>query len=72
MGQVSLHYKNNRKKVENIFDDIENSGVYMTGVVENILMKDVKSTDESVENDLKEVRMFIDVLVDRVGKILNE
>ena len=72
MGQVSLHYKNNRKKVENIFDDIENSGVYLTGVVENILMKDVKSTDESVENDLKEVRMFIDVLVDRVGKILNE
>ena len=72
MGQAGAHYKKNRKIMGSIFDDMEISVVYMVSVVENTLRNEIGKEDEKIEKDLEEVRMFIQILVDRVGKVLSE
>ena len=72
VGQASAHYIKNRKIILNIFEDVEESAVYLNDVVESTLKNEIKKVDESVDKDLGEVKMFIEVLVDRVEKILSE
>ena len=44
----------------------------MINNVDDSVKKEIEKIIESMENDIKEIKNFIDILVDRVIKILTE
>ena len=66
------HFKGNRGTINALFEEVNNNIIQMINNVDDSVKKEIEKIIESMENDIKEIKNFIDILVDRVIKILTE
>ena len=71
-GQVGYHYKKNRELINNVYDDMNKNVLDTINNVEDSIKKEMKKIDESMEKDIQEIKVFINILIDRVIKLLAE
>ena len=71
-GQASYHYKKNREMINSIYDDMNKNILETINNVEISIQKEMEKINESMEKDIKEIKVFINILIDRVIKLLAE
>ena len=71
-GQVGYHYKKNRELINNVYDDMNKNVLDTINNVEDSIKKEMEKIDESMEKDIQEIKVFINILIDRVIKLLAE
>ena len=72
IGQAGYHYKNNRKVINSIYEDMNKSVMDAITDVEDSIKKEMDKIKESMEKDILEVKKFVNILIDRIIKILAE
>ena len=71
-SQASYHYKKNREMINSIYDDMNKNILETINNVEISIQKEMEKINESMEKDIKEIKVFINILIDRVIKLLAE
>ena len=71
-GQVGYHYKKNRELINSVYDDMNKNVLDTINNVEDSIKKEMEKIDESMEKDIQEIKVFINILIDRVIKLLAE
>ena len=72
IGQAGYHYKNNRKVINSVYEDMNKSVMDAITDVEDSIKKEMDKIKESMEKDILEVKKFVNILIDRIIKILAE
>ena len=72
IGQAGYHYKKNRKVINSIYEDMNKSVMDAITDVEDSIKKEMDKIKESMEKDILEVKKFVNILIDRIIKILAE
>ena len=72
VAQTRNHFKGNRGTINAVYEEINNNILQMVNHVEDSISKEIEKITQSMENDIKEIKNFIDILVDRVFKIIAE
>ena len=72
IGQAGYHYKNNRKVINSIYEDMNKSVMDAITDMEDSIKKEMDKIKESMEKDILEVKKFVNILIDRIIKILAE
>ena len=72
IGQAGYHYKQNRKVINSIYEDMNKSVMDAITDVEDSIKKEMDKIKESMEKDILEVKKFVNILIDRIIKILAE
>ena len=72
IGQAGYHYRNNRKVINSIYEDMNKSVMDAITDVEDSIKKEMDKIKESMEKDILEVKKFVNILIDRIIKILAE
>ena len=72
IGQAGYHYKNNRKVINSIYEDMNKSVMDAITDVEDSIKKEMDKIKESMEKDILEVKKFVNIIIDRIIKILAE
>ena len=71
-GQVGYHYKKNRELINNVYNDMNQTVLDTINNVEDSIKKEMDKINESMEKDIQEITVFINILIDRVIKLLAE
>ena len=71
-GQAGYHYKKNRELINSVYDDMNKNVLDTINNVEDSIKKEMEKIDESMEKDIQEIKVFINILIDRVIKLLAE
>ena len=72
IGQAGYHYKQNRKLINSVYEDMNKSVMDTITEVEDSIKKEMDKIEESMEKDILEVKKFVDIIIDRIIKILAE
>lgn len=72
IGQAGYHYKQNRKVINSVYEDMNKSVMDAITDVEDSIKKEMDKIKESMEKDILEVKKFVNILIDRIIKILAE
>jgi hypothetical protein len=72
IGQAGYHYKQNRKVINSVYEDMNKSIMDAITDVEDSIKKEMDKIKESMEKDILEVKKFVNILIDRIIKILAE
>ena len=71
-GQARYHYKKNRELINSIYDDMNKNVMDTISNVEDFIKKEMEKINKSMEKDIQEIKIFINILIDRVIKLLAE
>ena len=71
-GQVGYHYKKNRELINNVYNDMNQTVLDTINNVEDSIKIEMDKINESMEKDIQEITVFINILIDRVIKLLAE
>ena len=71
-AQARSHFKGNRGMINNLFEEINNNVGQTINMVEESINKEKEKILESMEKDIKEIKIVIDIIIDRVIKLLSE
>lgn len=72
IGQAGYHYKQNRKVINSLYEDMNKSVMDAITDVEDSIKKEMDKIKESMEKDILEVKKFVNIIIDRIIKILAE
>ena len=72
IGQAGYHYKQNRQLINSVYEDMNKSVIDAITDVENSIKKEMDKIKESMEKDIFEVKKFVNIIIDRIIKILAE
>ena len=72
IGQAGYHYKQNRKLINSVYEDMNKSIIDAITDVEDSIKKEMDKIKESMEKDILEVKKFVNIIIDRIIKILAE
>lgn len=72
IGQAGYHYKKNRELINSAFEDMNNNILETINKVEDSLQKEMDKVNKSMTEDIKEIKKFINILIDRVIKLVAE
>ena len=70
--QARNHFKGNRETINSLFDEMKKNILETINIVEESINKEKEKIVESMEKDIKEINAFIDIIIDRVIKLLSE
>jgi len=70
--QARNHFKGNRETINYLFDEMKKNILETINIVEESINKEKEKIVESMEKDIKEINAFIDIIIDRVIKLLSE
>ena len=70
--QARNHFKGNRETINSLFDEMKKNILETINIVEESINKEKEKIVESMEKDIKEINSFIDIIIDRVIKLLSE
>ena len=71
-AQARSHFKGNRGMINNLFEEINNNVRQTISGVEESINKENDKIKESMEKDIKEIKIIIDIIIERVIKLLSE
>ena len=71
-AQARSHFKGNRGMINNLFEEINNNVRQTISGVEESINKEKDKIRESMEKDIKEIKIIIDIIIERVIKLLSE
>ena len=71
-AQARSHFKGNRGMINNLFEEINNNVRQTITGVEESINKEKDKIRESMEKDIKEIKIVIDIIIERVIKLLSE
>ena len=72
IGQAGYHYKKNREVINSVYEDMNSSILETINKVEDSLQKEMDKVNKSMSEDIKEIKRFINIVIDRVIKLLAE
>ena len=72
IGQAGYHYKQNRQLINSVYEDMNKSVIDAITDVEDSIKKEMDKIKESMEKDIFEVKKFVNIIIDRIIKILAE
>jgi hypothetical protein len=72
IGQAGYHYKQNRQLINSVYEDMNKSVIDAITDVEDSIKKEMDKIKESMEKDILEVKKFVNIIIDRIIKILEE
>ena len=72
IGQAGYHYKKNRELINTVYDDMNKNVLETINNVEESIQKEMDKINESMEKDIEEIKVFINILIDRTIKLLAE
>ena len=72
IGQAGYHYKKNRELINTVYDDMNKNVLETINNVEDSIQKEMDKINESMEKDIEEIKVFINILIDRTIKLLAE
>ena len=70
--QARNHFKGNREAINSLFEEMNKNISETVNTVEESINKEKEKIIESMEKDIKEINDFIDIIIDRVIKLLSE
>ena len=71
-AQARHHFKGNRGIINHLFEEMSNSINQTVILVEDSINKENQKITESMDKDLKEINIVIDIIIDRAIKLLSE
>ena len=72
IGQAGLHYKKNRELINQLYDTMRNNIMETINNVEESIKTEMDKMKDSMARDIKEIKTFINILIDRVIKLTVE
>ena len=70
--QARNHFKGNREAINSLFEEMNKNISETVNTVEESINKEKEKIIESMEKDIKEINDFIDIIIDRVIKLLSQ
>ena len=70
--QARNHFKGNREAINSLFEEMNKNISETVNTVEESINKEKVKIIESMEKDIKEINDFIDIIIDRIIKLLSE
>ena len=70
--QARNHFKGNREVINSLFEEMNKNISETINIVEESINKEKEKISESMEKDIKEINEFIEIIIDRVIKLLFE
>ena len=69
IGQAGLHYKKNRELINEVFNSMNSNIMDTINNVEKSIQQEMDKMNESMTKDIKEIKVFINILIDKAIKL---
>ena len=69
IGQAGLHYKKNRELINEVFNSMNNNIMDTINNVEKSIQQEMDKMNDSMTKDIKEIKGFINILIDKAIKL---
>ena len=72
LAQARYHFKGNRETINSLYEQVNNNILETINKVEDSINSERNKILESMEKDIKEIKIIMDIIIDRVIKLLIE
>ena len=70
LAQARYHFKGNRETINSLYEQVNNNILETINKVEDSINSERNKILESMEKDIKEIKIIMDIIIDRVIKLL--